>query len=110
MERIDDVQLLRSAGMAAKALGIDLFRAGLCEKEQLGRIRRIGDVFGSGAVTRFAALLGRTSTLVVRSGPMAGFLPAFILAGVTIFTGLRAGVVRHFCRLRRHILLSSERE
>jgi hypothetical protein len=33
MERINDVQLLRSTGMAAQALGINLFRAGLCKKE-----------------------------------------------------------------------------
>lgn len=92
MQRIDDVQLLRSTGMAAKALGIDLFRAGLREKEQLGRIRGVGDVIGGGAVTCFAALLGRASALVIRSRPMTGFLPAFILAGVTIFTGLRADV------------------
>jgi hypothetical protein len=33
MQRIDGVPLLRATRMAAKALGVNLFRAGLCEKK-----------------------------------------------------------------------------
>lgn len=108
MERIDDVQLLCSTGMAAQALGVNLFRAGLCKKEQFGRIGRVCDVIGRRTVAGLAALPGRASARVVRSCPMAGFLPAFVFGRVTILAGFGAGVARTCCSLARRVLLSSK--
>src|SRR5207253_3546045 len=109
MQRSVDVKRFRPTCVAAQALGVNLFRT-LCEKEQLGSIRRVCDVLGARAVTRFATLPGRASTRVVRSCPVAGFGPAFVFVCVAVLASIRAGVTGSCLCLGRGVFLSSDRK
>jgi len=104
VQRVDRMELLRTAGVATQALRVDCLGSRLGKKEEFGSIRRVCYVVGCRTVARFTALLCRTAACVVRGLPMPRLLPTFIFRSVAVLARVGTRIAAGG-RLRNGILL-----
>ena len=110
MHGVDCIHVLRAAGVAGQALGVDFFGGCFFKKEELGGVGWISNVAGSRTVTILAAVL-RDPAFLVRLLPVRAFLPAVVNLRVAGLAGFRAGVFGRLRlgRIRRTLFLRRRR-
>ncbi|SRR5271163_1965201 len=94
VSRVDSVHVLRPAGVAAQAAGIDFLRGSVLERVYFGYVAAPRDVIPPGTMATLAALLG-WATLFIQCGlPVRSFLPGVVDFLMTGFAGLGAHIFR----------------
>jgi hypothetical protein len=95
MLRVDGIHVLRTAGMAGQAPGVDFLGRVFAKNENLRFVAAARDVSRTGTVTILAAVL-RDPAFLVRLLPVRAFLPAIVEVFMASLAGLRSHILGSF--------------
>ena len=96
VDGVDGVHMLRAAGVAAHAAGIDFLRRNVLEGEYLAYVASASHVVRTGPVTALASLPG-WATLFIQCGlPVRRLFPTGVNVAVAALAGVRSHVLCNF--------------